>query len=49
MSKLAQIGAAALFAALAAASFIGFAGAASENVAAGPETCELATCFIAIF
>lgn len=49
MSRFAHIGAAAVFAALAAASFIGFAGAASQTTAGGPGACELALCFIAIF
>ena len=49
MSRFAHIGAAAAFAALAAASFIGFAGAASKTVSADAEICETAFCYIAIF
>ena len=49
MSRFAQIGAAAAFAALAAASFIGFAGAASKTVSADTKVCETAFCYIAIF
>ena len=49
MSRVARIGAAALFAALAAASAVSFAGAASQSGAGGPAACDPGICFIAIF
>ena len=49
MSRVAQIGVAALFAALAAASAVSFAGAASQSGTAGAMKCDPGVCFIAIF